>query len=76
MGESSPWGGAVAVALGIVMLNLFPESGVLVVAGAGLVSPGTGARSAPDRAPAVGQEIPAAWQAEAYAAVHTSEAFW
>ena len=76
MGDSSPWGGAVAVALGIVMLNLLPRKRSSARAGAGLVSPGTGARSAPDRAPAVGQEIPAAWQAEAYAAVHTSEAFW
>ena len=58
------------------MLNLFPESRVLVVAGAGPVSPGTGAWSGPDQAPAAGQEIPAVWQAEAYAAVQTSEAFW
>src|SRR4029079_11559745 len=28
------------------------------------------------RPPAEGQEIPAAWQAEAYCAVQTSEAFW
>jgi hypothetical protein len=52
-----------------------PRSGVPVVAGTGVPHRQRGPVRV-DRAPPVGQEIPAAWQAEAYAAVQTSEAFW
>jgi hypothetical protein len=56
------------------MLNLFPEAKFRSCRDYLTRNGGPGPHA--DRAPAVGQEIPAAWQAEAYAAVQTSEAFW
>src|SRR5919107_3270909 len=76
IGSSSPTGGAVAVALGIVMLTSSPEAEFRWWLGTGCRTRGGDPdRTGPGPHPP-GQAIPAVLQAEANAVVQTSEAFW